>query len=236
MKPLDFLVFIIVGYVCIIITFDTIKAFYFLKNKLKPKVLEVSTSAYSQRIWSPYSQPLVINIENTTNTIVNDLEIFNSNKFLYGSEDIQYDSQQNLIHRGVKISNNIPGTTYRELLSGLIANPMNVSLIHISSATVGQFKKNMKLVEKDNNGNTTIYPLSMGIDPYQFQGNMCQIPREFTLGSHTSLIFNEVLPYSLITLFIYPPAPKSIPEDTEKKPCFIKKQFQKLVSFFKRKK
>jgi len=141
-------------------------------------------------------QPYVINIENSTNNLIEKITIF----FSYSSLNKKFNTDGNLEENGLIISS-IKDVSYKQVLEHFYQHNIRIGLTIISSKT------------EENNKNSLKYKY-YGTNSHSFSKNLIFLSRNYLVNSENSqpyvvdgsvaLILNSIQPNSKLTLNFYP--------------------------------
>jgi hypothetical protein len=150
----------------------------------------------NQEFIRPY--PFVINIENKTNKIIENVPIFFSASVL----GKKFNSDNNLEENGLIISST-EKVSYKQILDFIVENPINVKVTSIESDLEENIKNSFKYNYKGANGHFFGNHLIMLSDnDYSINS---QLKTNYRIDCFTSLILTQIQPNSKIQLKFFSP-------------------------------
>jgi hypothetical protein len=146
------------------------------------------------------SLPYIVNIENTTDKIIENVSLFFGNN----QNELAFDKKGNYVANGLIISSGVPNVTYKHIVKNFITNKFNIGLTYMQSATSNQVLE--KFTYKHQNSNGVFYgrTITPTIDPYQQQTNIVAVKTEYTLDGDTEIILHKVHPKTTVGMYFYP--------------------------------
>ena len=168
-------------------------------KKSKPKDPEQKDLEKSNDEIIP-SVPYIVNIENTTDKIIENVSLFFGNN----QNELAFDKKGNYVANGLIISSGVPNVTYKHIVKNFITNKFNIGLTYMQSATSNQVLE--KFTYKHQNSNGVFYgrTITPTIDPYQQQTNIVAVKTEYTLDGDTEIILHKVHPKTKVGMYFYP--------------------------------
>lgn len=170
---------------------------FFKKGKVKePKQTDLEKS--NDEIIT--SQPYIVNIENTTDKIIENVSLFFGNN----QNELLFDKKGNYVANGLIISSGVPQVTYNHIVKNFITNKFKIGLTYIQSATANQVLE--KFTYKHQNSNGVFYGrvITPTIDPYQQQTNIVSVKTEYTLDGDAEIILHKIHPKTIVRMYFYP--------------------------------
>jgi hypothetical protein len=146
------------------------------------------------------SQPYIVNIENTTDKIIENISLFFGNS----QNDLVFDKKGNYVANGLIISSGIPNVTYKHIVKNFITNKFKIGLTYIQSATANQVLEKFTYKYQNSNGVFHGRVITPTIDPYQQQTNIVCLKTEYTLDGDTEIILHKVHPKTIVRMYFYP--------------------------------
>jgi hypothetical protein len=146
------------------------------------------------------SMPYVVNIENTTNKIIENVSLFFGNS----QNELVFNSEGNYVENGLIISSGIPQVKYIQIVKNFISNKAKIGLTYIQSATSNQVLEKFTYKHQNSNGVFHGRVITPTIDPYQQQTNIVAVKTEYTLDGDTEIILHKVHPKTIVRMYFYP--------------------------------
>ena len=170
---------------------------FFKKNKVKkPKQTDLEKS--NDEIMT--SLPYIINIENTTNKIIENVSLFFGNS----QNELAFNSFGNYVENGLIISSGVPNVTYNHIVKNFVTNKFNTGLTYIQSETQNQVLEKFTYKHQNSNGVYHGRVITPTIDPYQQQTNIVAVKTEYTLDGDAEIILHKVHPKTIVRMYFYP--------------------------------
>lgn len=154
--------------------------------------LYMANGAASRRSTEPYKMRIENGNANNTQKAV----LFGYNRFAgahnFGSE------------ADIKITTGIPGVPYSELLRQSATQPFEVVKMRVASTNIAQLDNSFVLTVADSNGDaqTTQIDTTSYLSPNQFQNNIRDIDRNFSVDGSTFLTY-EVAALAVVNISFY---------------------------------
>lgn len=168
---------------------------FFIPKRIRNKPI-------TKKKFSEYgSQPFIVTVNNTSDEIKKNFEIFGSCEYIDNSG---FDSDGNLIlMHDVVISSGIANISYKDILWSLMNKPILVGITYIQSVNSYQIKENILLIKKEITGNSSGKFFAPFIDPYQMQNNILAIKNLYEIDGFTKLIIDNIAPKTSVTFHFY---------------------------------
>ena len=170
---------------------------FFKKNKVKESIKKDLEKSNDEIITS---QPYIVNIENTTDKIIENISLFFGNS----QNDLVFDKKGNYVANGLIISSGIPNVTYKHIVKNFITNKFKIGLTYIQSVTENQVLEKFTYKHQNSNGVFHGRVITPTIDPYQQQTNIVAVKTEYTLDGDTEIILHKVHPKTIVRMYFYP--------------------------------
>ena len=170
---------------------------FFKKNKVK-ELKQTNFEKSNDEIMT--SLPYVVNIENTTDKIIENVSLFFGNN----QNELSFDKKGNYVANGLIISSGIPNVTYKHIVKNFITNKFNIGLTYIQSVTENQVLEKFTYNHQNSNGVFYGRVITPTIDPYQEQTNIVCLKTEYTLDGDTEIILHKVHPKTIVRMYFYP--------------------------------
>jgi len=148
----------------------------------------------------PTQMPYVVNIENTTDNIIENVSLFFGNN----QTDLDFNSDGNYEKNGIIISSLIPNVTYRYIVKSFITNKTNIGLTLIVCENKNQILQNYSVKTQEANGNSFVKVIRPTIDPYQNQTTILSDKEKFTLDGNTEIILHKIKSKTVVKMYFYP--------------------------------
>jgi hypothetical protein len=146
------------------------------------------------------SQPYIVNIENTTDKIIENVSLFFGNS----QNEYAFDKKGNYVSNGLIISSGVPNVTYNHIVKNFITNKFNIGLTYIQSVTQNQVLEKFTYKHQNSNGVFHGRVITPTIDPYQQQTNIVAVKTKYTLDGDTEIILHKVHPKTIVRMYFYP--------------------------------
>jgi hypothetical protein len=146
------------------------------------------------------SQPYIVNIENTTDKIIENVSLFFGNS----QNELLFDKKGNYVANGLIISSGVPNVTYNHIVKNFITNKFNIGLTYIQSVSVNQVLEKFTYKHQNSNGVFHGRVITPTIDPYQQQTNIVAVKTKYTLDGDTEIILHKIQPKTIVRMYFYP--------------------------------
>ena len=170
---------------------------FFKKSKVK-ELKQTNFEKSNDEIMT--SLPYVVNIENTTDKIIENVSLFFGNN----QNELSFDKKGNYVANGLIISSGIPNVTYKHIVKNFITNKFNIGLTYIQSVTENQVLEKFTYNHQNSNGVFYGRVITPTLDPYQEQTNIVAVKTEYTLDGDTEIILHKVHPKTIVRMYFYP--------------------------------
>lgn len=170
---------------------------FFKKSKVK-ELKQTNFEKSNDEIMT--SLPYVVNIENTTDKIIENVSLFFGNN----QNELAFNSEGNYVENGLIISSGVPQVTYNHIVKNFITNKFNIGLTYIQSVTENQVLEKFTYKHQNSNGVFHGRVITPTIDPYQQQTNIVCLKTEYTLDGDTEIILHKVHPKTIVRMYFYP--------------------------------
>jgi hypothetical protein len=170
---------------------------FFKKSKVKEPI-QKDLEKSNDKIMT--SQPYIVNIENTTDKIIENVSLFFGNS----QNEYAFDKKGNYVSNGLIISSGVPNVTYNHIVKNFITNKFNIGLTYIQSVTENQVLEKFTYKHQNSNGVFHGRVITPTIDPYQQQTNIVAVKTEYTLDGDTEIILHKVHPETIVRMYFYP--------------------------------
>ena len=147
-----------------------------------------------------FSMPYIVNIENTTDKIIENVSLFFGNS----QNEYAFDKKGNYVANGLIISSGVPQVTYNHIVKNFINNKFNIGLTYIQSVTENQVLEKFTYKHQNSNGVFHGRVITPTIDPYQQQTNIVAVKTEYTLDGDTEIILHRIHPKTIVRMYFYP--------------------------------
>jgi hypothetical protein len=170
---------------------------FFKKNKVKESIKKDLEKSNDEIMTS---LPYIVNIENTTDKIIENVSLFFGNN----QNELAFDKKGNYVANGLIISSGVPNVTYKHIVKNFITNKFNIGLTYMQSATSNQVLEKFTYNHQNSNGVFYGRTITPTIDPYQQQTNIVAVKTEYTLDGDTEIILHKVHPKTIVRMYFYP--------------------------------
>jgi hypothetical protein len=146
------------------------------------------------------SQPYIVKIENTTDTIIENIPLF----FANNQNQLLYTEKGDYKINGLIISSGISNVSYRQISNQLAIEKITVGLTYINSENNHQVLEKFSIEQNDANGNFSCKVISPTVDPFQSQSKIVALKEKFSLDGNTSIVLHKVHPRTVLMIYFYP--------------------------------
>jgi hypothetical protein len=146
------------------------------------------------------SLPYIVNIENTTNKIIENVSLFFGNS----QNELAFNSDGSYVENGLIISSGVPQVTYNHIVKNFINNKFNSGLTYIQSINANQVLEKFTYKHQNSNGVFHGRVITPTIDPYQQQNNIVAVKTEYTLDGDAEIILHKIHPKTIVKMYFYP--------------------------------
>lgn len=144
--------------------------------------------------------PYVVNIENTTDKIIENVSLFFGNS----QNELAFNSKGSYVENGLIISSGVPNVTYNHIVKNSITNKCNIGLTYIQSENTKQILEKLSIKIQDANGTLVVKVLTPTKDPYQQQQNIVAVKENYTIDGDTAIVIHKVHPKTIMKMYFYP--------------------------------
>ena len=170
---------------------------FFKKNKVKESIKKDLEKSNDEIITS---QPYIVNIENTTDKIIENISLFFGNS----QNDLVFDKKGNYVANGLIISSGLPNVTYNHIVKNFINNKCNIALTYIQCENEKQILEIFRVKTQSANGNLCSIDIVPVIEDLQIHKNIVAIKRNYILDGDTAIVIRNVYPKTIVRMYFYP--------------------------------
>jgi hypothetical protein len=146
------------------------------------------------------SQPYIVNIENTTDKIIENVSLFFGNS----QNKLAFNSDGNYVENGLIISSGLPNVTYNHIVKNFITNKCNIALTYIQCENEEQILEIIRVKTQSANGNLCSIDIVPVIEDLQINKNIVAIKRNYILDGDTAIVIRNVYPKTIVRMYFYP--------------------------------
>lgn len=146
------------------------------------------------------SQPYIVNIENTTDKIIENVSLFFGNS----QNELAFNSKGSYVENGLIISSGLPNVTYNHIVKNFITNKCNIALTYIQCENEEQILEIIRVKTQSANGNLCSIDIVPVIEDLQIHKNIVAIKRNYILDGDTAIVIRNVYPKTIVKMYFYP--------------------------------